>query len=288
MALKREALEVRVPGGSLGGWTAGEGEPLLLLHGGPGLSAEYLAGLALELAVDYHVALFQQRGLRPSTLAGPFTVAQALSDVLAVLDALGWPRPLVMGHSWGGHLALRLAAAVPERLRGVLAVEPLGIAGDGGMAAFEAEMVARTPVADRQRAHELDARAMAGLGTQEEALESLGIFWPAYFTDPDGAPPMPPMELSVEAYSGIITEAGAGTEAVAAALAAGELPYGVLAGAGSPLPWGQAARASAEISPRAFLTVVPGAGHFPWFEAPGCVQAALERLAATSGAESRS
>jgi pimeloyl-ACP methyl ester carboxylesterase len=43
-------------------------------------------------------------------------------------------------HSWGGHLALRLAAAHPERLLGVLAVDPLGIVGDGGMAAFDTEM----------------------------------------------------------------------------------------------------------------------------------------------------
>lgn len=278
MAPERDALDVNVPGGSLAGWTAGAGDPLLLLHGGPGLSALYLDELALELARTNRVALFQQRGLEPSTVDGPFTIAQAVEDVLSVLAALGWARPIVVGHSWGGHLALRVAAAAPDRLQGVLAVEPLGIVGDGGMAAFEAEMVARTPRQDRDRAHELDERAMNGRGTTEEALESLRIFWPAYFADPENAPPMPEMRLSVDAYSGIIGEAVTGTDDVVAALAAGHVPYGVLAGGASPIPWGQVARASAEISPRAFLTIVPEAGHFPWVESPGCVQAALDRL----------
>jgi pimeloyl-ACP methyl ester carboxylesterase len=160
----------------------------------------------------------------------------------------------------------------------VLAVDPLGIVGDGGMAGFEAEIIARTPKESRDRARELDERAMAGEGTPEEALESLNMVWPAYFADPRHAPPMPQMRISVEAYSGIIEEVTKGTEKSAAALARGEVPYGVIAGAGSPMPWGQAARATAELSPSSFLAVVPAAGHFPWLEVPGCVRDAALRL----------
>lgn len=271
-------LTVPVAGGTLGGWAVGEGAPVLLLHGGPGLSYEYLDELGAELRPGYQVAAYQQRGLEPSTLEGPFTVAQGIADALAVLDALDWSRALIVGHSWGGHLALRLAAAHPERLSGALAVDPLGILGDGGMAAFEAEIGARTPVENRDRARELDERAMAGEGTAEEGLESLRMVWPAYFADPENAPEMPPLRMSVEAYSGVITEVTNGTDEVAAALARSDVPYGVIAGAGSPMPWGQAARASAELSPRAFLIVVAAAGHFPWLEVPGCVRAALQRL----------
>jgi len=43
---------------------------------------------------------------------------------------------------------------------------------------------------------------------------------------------------------------------------------------------GQAAQASAELSSQGSLTVIPGAGHFPWFEAPGCVRDAIQQLAA--------
>ncbi|MFZ0388674.1 MAG: alpha/beta hydrolase [Solirubrobacteraceae bacterium] len=275
----RTPFAVEVAGGRLGGWVVGDGVPVLLLHGGPGLSFEYLDELGSELGDGFHVAAYQQRGLEPSTMEGPFKIAQAIDDVVAVLQFLSWSRALIVGHSWGGHLALRLAAAVPQRLLGVLAVDPLGVVGDGGMAAFEAEMFARTPKERRERAHELDERAMAGQGTPEEALESLSIVWPAYFADPDNAPPMPPVRMSVPAYSGIITEVMTGLEEVADALRTGEVPFGVIAGAGSPIPWGQAARASAELSPQPALTVVPAAGHFPWLDVPGCVRDSLRRLA---------
>jgi pimeloyl-ACP methyl ester carboxylesterase len=274
----RDVFTVPVAGGALGGWAVGEGTPVLLLHGGPGLSYEYLDALVGELGADYRVAAYQQRGLEPSTVEGPFTIVQAVADVLAVLDALEWSRALIVGHSWGGQLALRFAAAHPERLLGALAVDPLGIVGDGGRTAFAAELHARTPKEGRERVRELDERAMAGEGTAEDALESLLIMWPAYFADPEAAPPMPPIRMSVEAYSGIMAEATTGTDQVSAKLAASAVPYGVIAGAGSPMPWGQAARASVEISPAALLTVVAASGHFPWLEAPGSVRAALQRL----------
>ncbi len=275
----RESFSAAAVGGTLGGWRAGEGTPVLLLHGGPGLSYEYLDELGAELGDGFEIAAFQQRGLEPSTLEGPFTIPQAIDDVVAVLDELGWERALLVGHSWGGHLAFRVAAAHPERLIAVLAVDPLGIAGDGGMAAFEAEIRARTPVEARERARELDDRAMAGDGTSEDGLEGLALVWPSYFADPDAAPPMPPIRMSVEAYAGVINDVGSGTDEVAAALATGEVRYGIVAGAGSPMPWGLAARATAELSPSAFLSVVPASGHFPWLEAPGSVRAQLVRLA---------
>ncbi|HSC03029.1 MAG TPA: hypothetical protein VLC49_06910 [Solirubrobacteraceae bacterium] len=107
---------------------------------------------------------------------------------------------------------------------------------------------------------------------------------------PEKIPPMPSMRLSVEAYAGVIGDVTADTDRLAEAVAASPVPFGVLAGAASPvpfgvladaaspMPWGQAGRATAELSPRAFLKVVPAAGHFPWFEQPGCVRAALARL----------
>ena len=275
----RDAFTLPVPGGSLAGWLEGAGPPTLLLHGGPGMSFEYLDSLGEELAPDFRVAAYQQRGLEPSTLNGPFTIARAIDDVIEVLDGLNWERALVVGHSWGGQLALRLAAGHPERVKGALAVDPLGVVGDGGMRAFEAEMAARTPAKDRDRRRELDERAMDGDGTQEDFLESLRLVWPAYFADPDNVPPMPPIRLSVEAYSGIINEVTVDADDVAAALATTEVPFGVVAGGASPMPWGQAAQATVELSPRAFLKVVPAAGHFPWLDEPGSVLAALKRLA---------
>jgi pimeloyl-ACP methyl ester carboxylesterase len=276
----REELSVPATGGSLGGWVAGSGQPVLLLHGGPGLNYSYLDDLGGELAEEFRVASYQQRGLEPSSLEGPHTIAQSIRDAIAVLDGLGWSQALVVGHSWGGHLALRLAAAYPERVKGTLAVEPIGVVGDGGRAAFEAEIAARVPKEGRRRLDEMDEREKAGEVTNADYLESMEILWPAYFADPEKAPPAPSMQASSEVFMGISAEMGDGLEEVAAELAKGHILYAALAGAGSPIPWGQASRATVELSARASLTVLGDAGHFPWIECPGCVGTALRQLVA--------
>jgi proline iminopeptidase len=171
----RTELCADVPGGSLVGWVRGDGPPVLLLHGGPGLSYDYLDGLDAELGDGYRAATFQQRGLEPSTTDGPFDIARAVADVVAVLDALGWDRAWILGHSWGGHLLLHVAVAAPERMLGGLAVDPLGGVGDGGAADFEARLTARTPLDAAARAIELDERAMRGEGTPEAMEESLRL-----------------------------------------------------------------------------------------------------------------
>ena len=275
----RSALTVRVAGGVLAGWVVGDGWPVLYLHGGPGLQYdESDLHVVSELEADYRVAIFQQRGLPPSTLEGPFTIPQAISDVVAVLDALEWSRALLVGHSWGGHLALRVAAAAPERLMGVLAIDPVGVVGDGGRAAFRAELRARPPKEGRARLEELEEKEKAaGLGAEEQD-EFQAIIWPAYFADPENVMPRPETRVRSEVFEGLTAEVGEGSEEVAAALGRGEVPYGVLAGAASPFPWGQVARATAELSPVGFLKVVPNAGHFVWYEAPGAVRSALDHL----------
>jgi len=53
----------------------------LLLHGGPGLSANYLDGLIPELVPSYRVAIYQQRGLTP-WLERPGAVRAALDRLV--------------------------------------------------------------------------------------------------------------------------------------------------------------------------------------------------------------
>src|SRR3954470_23099917 len=138
--MQRTPFTVTTGTGELSGWLTGEGPRVLAVHGGPGMTYDYLDAAVSELAAHYQVATFQQRGLAPSTTKGEFTVAEALDDIVAVLDGLEWDTAFLMGHSWGGHLAFQAAVSIPGRLRGVLSVDPLGAVGDGGAEAFGAEM----------------------------------------------------------------------------------------------------------------------------------------------------
>jgi proline iminopeptidase len=277
-----EAFEVTVEGGRLRGTIAGQGEPVLLLHGGPGLPETYLQPLMDELSAAYRVALYQQRGLPPSTAGAPYDLRTQVADVAAVLDALGWERAILAGHSWGGHLLLHVLAEFPDRVSAALVIDPLGGVGDGGEAEFDAEMKRRTPPEDVERADRLDKQAMEGQGTEAELRESMGLFWPAYFAEPAKAPPFPDLTFSLEAYAATFASLHDELPRLAGRLAGSEVPTLFVHGAASPMPLTASTDSAEAIGPAATVEVLAGAGHFPWVERPGALRSSLERLTRAS------
>jgi pimeloyl-ACP methyl ester carboxylesterase len=269
----------------IAGRRAGGGPPILLLHGGPGLGFDYLRDLADELAVENDVAWYQQRGLAPSATGGPYAVAADVDDARRVLDRLAWEKAYVVGHSWGGHLALHVAEALPDRLLGVLSVDPLGSVGDGRWPEFDQEMLRRTPEAVRERARQLDELTTEGAADDELALEGMRLVWPAYFADPAAAPPMPELSMSSERSAEMGRSILAELPALEAGLPKIRVPVGFVHGSRSPMPIAASTDAADRI-PGAWVDVVDGTGHFVWVEAPGAVGASLRRLTGTSSVTS--
>jgi pimeloyl-ACP methyl ester carboxylesterase len=257
----------------------GSGPPVLLLHGGPGLGFDYLRDLADELAQENSVVWYQQRGLAPSEAEGPYTVATDVDDARRALDALGWNKAWAVGHSWGGHLALHVAEALPERLFGVLAVDPLGSVGDGRWPEFDEEIFRRTPAEVRARARKLDALTTEGAADDELALEQMRLVWPAYFADPEQAPPMPDLRMASERSAQMGRSILAELPVLEAGLPRIRVPVGFVHGSRSPMPVAASTDAADRI-PGAWVDVVDGAGHFVWVESPGAVSASLRRLTA--------
>jgi pimeloyl-ACP methyl ester carboxylesterase len=275
--MRKVRFSVSADPGELVGYRAGAGAPVLLLHGGPGLSMDYLEGLVVELADHYEVAVFQQRGLPPSTGEGPFTIARAVADVAAILEGLGWERSLLLGHSWGGHLALHLAVSRPELLAAALALDPVGAADDGGLAAFSEALTARAAPEQRDRLEQLQA-IPDDEATEGDHLELMGIVWPGYFAHPDSAPALPSIRACPAASAGLWAELVALMPTLAVELEATQLPMTLVGCTGSPIPV-EAVRRTADLAPRAELEVFEGVGHLPWLEQPGLVVAAMDRLA---------
>jgi pimeloyl-ACP methyl ester carboxylesterase len=267
----------RDDGGLIAGRRAGDGPPVLLLHGGPGLGFDYLRDLAEELAEENDVAWYQQRGLAPSAEEGPYTVAADVDDAGRVLDTLGWDKAHVVGHSWGGHLALHVAEALPDRLLGVLSVDPLGSVGDGRWPEFDEEIIRRTPESLRARAQELDELTTKGSADDALALEGMRLVWPAYFADPEAAPPMPELQIAVERGAQMFQSINAELPKLEAGLPQIRVPVGFVHGSRSPMPL-EASTDAAERIPGAWVEIVDGAGHFVWVEAPGAVRDSLGRL----------
>ncbi|MDX6538492.1 MAG: hypothetical protein QOI71_102 [Gaiellales bacterium] len=275
-----------VPGGLLRGSLAGDGERVLLLHGGPGLPWTYLQPLVDELAAGHRVAVYQQRGLAPSTAGAPYDIATQVADVVAVLDALSWERATVVGHSWGGHLLLHVLAEHPARIAAALLVDTLGGVGDGGEAAFEDELMRRTPAEIIERVEYLERQAMAGEGSESDLAEGLRLLWPAYFADPAAASPPPDLTLSVEAYAATFASLHAELPALGARIAGSEVPALFLHGGGGPMPVAASLDTARAIGSAAEVEVLERAGHFPWLELPGCVGDALARLLMRAGTRS--
>ena len=276
-------LGVTVTGGQLAVQVSGEGPPVLVLHGGPGLGFSYMQDVVEELTPAYRVASYQQRGLAPSMTTGPFTVETHVSDLVAVLDALGWPTAYVVGHSWGGYLMLAAIAQFGDRFIAGLGVDSIGVIGDGGMFEFEHAIEARTPEHLKHRAAELDRLTMASQGTEADSLEAFRLVWPTYFADPERAPPMPDFQMSVRAYSDTIESMEMGRTTLAAMLPEVLVPIVLSYGVSSPIP----ASASTDLSavmPNTESVGIEGAGHYLWMERPGIVRETLDRLvAAVSG-----
>jgi len=265
----------------IAGLRAGDGPPVLLLHGGPGLGFDYLRDLAEELAEENDVAWYQQRGQAPSAVEGPHTVATDVDDARRVFDALGWDKAYVVGHSWGGHLALHVAEAMPDRVRGVLAVDPLGAIGDGRWPEFDEEIFRRTPESVRARARELDELSMKGEADDALALEGMRLVWPAYFADPEAAPPMPELRMASERSAQMVESINAELPKLEAGLPQIRVPVGFVHGSRSPMPI-EASTDAAERIPGAWVEVIEGAGHFIWVEAPGAVRDSVRLLTAAS------
>lgn len=98
---------------------------VLILHATLSSSAQLLR-LAIELTPDARVLLLDRRGSggSPMVSPSPVTIARHVADAATVLAANGELAAYVVGHSFGGVVALELAARHPELVRGVVAWEP--------------------------------------------------------------------------------------------------------------------------------------------------------------------
>jgi pimeloyl-ACP methyl ester carboxylesterase len=96
---------------------SGEGEPLLLLHGGF-CAVETFDGLTPLLAERYRVYLPERRGHgRTPDPGGPITFGNMAEDTIAFVDAIGLPSAHVVGWSDGAVVALSVALQRPDLVR---------------------------------------------------------------------------------------------------------------------------------------------------------------------------
>lgn len=145
---------VSVEKGKLFYRTFGKGEPVLMVHGGPGyLDHVYFIPQMLELAKDYQLIFYDQRGCGRSlqTTMEPdyFTTRQFVEDMESLRKNLGLDSFILLGHSWGGYLALHYALVYPEHVKKLVLLNTLSPFAEG-QKAFQEEFAKRVhPIQDK-------------------------------------------------------------------------------------------------------------------------------------------
>ena len=141
--------------------TVGQGDPLVIVHGGPGASHDYLLPNLYALARTHKLVFIDERGSgRSPRLPDPalYTVENMAEDVEAVRQALGLGRISLLGHSYGGVVVEAYALKYQQNLSHLI----LGstFASTKALNKALARMKEQMPAADRAR---LDALEKAGL-----------------------------------------------------------------------------------------------------------------------------
>jgi pimeloyl-ACP methyl ester carboxylesterase len=262
---------VPVAGGVLVGWRADGHEPALILHGA-WVATDYTAPLAAELSPVFATIRYQQRGLSPSVTSGPFDVERAVSDAVCILDGLGIGPVWLIGHSWGGYLAMRIAAAHPEHALGVVAIGTLGaVPPDGGLADLSSRI--------ERRLSATESATLGALGANADFNDSFPLCWNAYFARPAAATTFPSW-LRVNHRASVDLAASVAGEfmdtPLCERLSTVACPVVFVHGRQDPLPWKEAEKTAAFVAD-AQLAVIEDCGHFIWLEKPGALVVAIER-----------
>jgi proline iminopeptidase len=97
----------------------GEGPPVVVLHGGPDFDHRYLLPEMDRLCGDGRLIYYDQRG-RGGSAAGvapeDVTIASEIADLEELRRHLGFESVALLGHSWGGLLAMEYATCHPDRV----------------------------------------------------------------------------------------------------------------------------------------------------------------------------
>jgi len=102
------------------------GRPLMLVHGFTGAKEDFSDFLEPLAERGWHAVAPDLRGHGASDHPGEeesYSLAIIAADLLALADALGWGRFVLLGHSMGGMIAQHLLLAEPERVRGLVLMD---------------------------------------------------------------------------------------------------------------------------------------------------------------------
>ena len=276
--------------GSLFLFELGKGEPVVVLHGGPGADLTYMLPIASGLENAFRFVFYDQRGsLRSRFPIDSVSMPKHVADLETIRRALGVERLTLASHSAGTLLAFEYLAAHPDRVANLVLVGALP--HKNGSAYFDAEYAELwkpLPAAQQafaQRAIVADELRKAGLDHDSLAPRDAGLAllirqvsgemvhverWRSGLpmrVNPDAARVTRATTQLVYDYGPLL-----GAHPFPVTVINGEEDY-VVGPRGSPL-W---RRLTETVAPRVKLVVIPDASHLVWRDAPERFRDELQR-----------
>jgi len=262
--------------------TAGTGPPVILLSGGPGLEVDYVLPIADFLPASYQRVFLEQRGTGRSRVAltsETMTLHNVVEDLEGLRVHLKRERLFLVGHSWGGMLAMAYAAAHPNR------IDKMILIGPGGPTL---EFTRRFSDNIRMRLHPEDLEAerswqdaeKRGVDADKATLEAIRAVTPGYFFDrekglafgrqlSDGTAHVKVNQLLFEDMAKHY-DSRPGLQKL-------DRPVLIVQGHQDPLGDKTAEDIHVAIK-RSVVTYLDKCGHYPWLEQPGAFRKAIAQF----------
>ena len=259
---------------------------LLVLHGGPGAHHDYLLPQLLELAElgdrGHELLFYDQRGggrSRTASAAEPVTWQTQVADLASVIREFDLERPILVGYSWGGLLALLYSA---EAARGgnvptpaaLVLIDPASVSRHY-RAQFEAEFARRQSSPDIQRMRrELAEENLRDRDPDAYRQRTFELSVAGYFADYASARDLTPFRVSARVQQSVWDSLADYDLIADGRLASIRVPTLILHGRQDPIPLESSERAAAAMNAR--LVVLEDCGHVPYVERPAEMFSAID------------
>jgi proline iminopeptidase len=165
----------------------GAGEAIVIVHGGPGMSHDYLVPQLIDLlASDYQLIFYDQRASGRSSGVDDttrLTMSQFVRDLESIRQELKINRLNLLGHSFGGLLTMHYAIAYPNNVNKLLLIDSSPASWELNFPYFRRAIAERQTETDKQKLSAIKSKE--GFGTNPNLMDSyMKIFFRVFFKNP--------------------------------------------------------------------------------------------------------
>ncbi|MGA9648959.1 alpha/beta fold hydrolase [Pedobacter sp.] len=252
----------------------GKGLPIFVLAGGPGLNPAYMTPLVDELSKSYQCILVNQQGTGKTRFRKSEInyIDEFSDDIYRLKNYLGYNQVSVLGHSWGGMLAMNLACRYPKEIENLILVASGGY-NLGFLGYFQDNIFSNLSDADQRlisHQQELRKSSNAFSKSNEKCLsqtELTNVMVKGYFFDKAHASvaSLKPGDLNEDAASEVWKSLSQNDWDLKDRLKLLKVRTLIIQGRQDPMDLQTANAIHAAIA-HSSLQIIESCGHFPWIE----------------------